>query len=147
MIRYYEYQFAQGTFLWIGWSPVVHKFAIPLMGRPVWITAANLAQPDLILLLFYTASMIISQRLSVVDPTQADQQKMMSIMMAVMFFFFIGYLPSAFVLYWFTFNLLQTWQQYHVIHGVQPIEPAAPAPEPERAPQRARRSGRRRRRR
>lgn len=146
MIRYYEQQFAGGTFLWIGWEPLVHLFNIPLMGRPVWLTAANLAQPDLILLVLYTISMVISQRISVVDPTQAEQQKMMSIMMPVMFFFFIGYLPSAFVLYWLTFNILQTWQQYHIIHGAQPLEtPAAPALDT--SEQRPRQSSRRRRRR
>ena len=146
MIRYYEQQFAGGTFLWIGWKPLEHLFSIPLMGRPVWLTAANLAQPDLILLVLYTISMVISQRISIVDPTQAEQQKMMSIIMPIMFFFFIGYLPSAFVLYWLTFNILQTWQQYHIIHGAQPIEaPAAPAAET--SEQMPRPSSRRRRRR
>ena len=147
-IRYYEFQFAKGTFLWIGWPAFEHKFSIPIMGRPVWVTAANLAQPDLILLILYTISMIISQRLSAVDPTQADQQKMMSVMMAVMFFLIIGYLPSAFVLYWLTFNILQTWQQYHVIHGGPPItEPVTPTPAPSPGAPRGRPAGRRRRRR
>lgn len=144
MIRYYEQQFANGSFLWIGWNPVEHLFNIPLMGRPVWITAANLAQPDLILLVLYTVSMVVSQRLSVVDPTQAEQQKMMSIMMPVMFFFFIGYLPSAFVLYWLTFNILQTWQQYHIIHGAQATEAASPTPAPDTRPSRSSRRRRRR---
>lgn len=147
-IRYYEIQFANGTFLWIGWEPFVHKFSIPLGSRPVWVTAANLAQPDLILLILYTISMIVSQKLSAVDPTQAEQQKMMAIMMPLMFFFLIGYLPSAFVLYWFTFNLLQTWQQYHIIHGTPPAEPAIPSAPTAAPADRVRRpSGRRRRRR
>lgn len=146
MIRSYEIQFANGTFLWIGWAPLVEKFSVPLMGgRPVWFTAANLAQPDLLLLVLYTISMIVSQRLSTVDPTQAEQQKMLSIMMPLMFFFLIGYLPSAFLFYWFTYNVLQTWQQYHVIHGVRAEEQVEAAPAP--APQRQRPSGRRRRRR
>ncbi|MBI2844144.1 MAG: membrane protein insertase YidC [Armatimonadetes bacterium] len=153
-IRYYEIQFARGTFLWIGWEDIVHRFALPIMGRPVWVTAENLAQPDLILLVLYTASMVISQKISIVDPTQAEQQKMMAIMMPVMFFFFIGYLPSAFVLYWFIFNLLQTWQQYHVIHGGgagpgagTAAGPAVTPPTPAPSPGPSRRSGRRRRRR
>lgn len=145
-IRYYEFQFAKGTFLWIGWDQLVHNFSIPIMGRPVWITAANLAQPDLILLVLYTVSMVVSQRLSAVDPTQAEQQKMMAIMMPLMFFFLIGYLPSAFVLYWLIFNLLQTWQQYHIIHGVQPAEILTAGPEPS-ATSSSRRASRRRRRR
>ena len=146
-IRYYEIRFATGTFLWIGFGPVVHKFSIPLMGRPVWVTAADLSQPDLILLVLYTISMIVSQRLTIVDPTQAEQQRLMSIMMPVMFFLIIGYLPSAFMLYWLTFNILQTWQQYHVIHGgraaVQPAEVTPPAPRPPRARPSARRRRRR----
>ncbi|MEN6521216.1 MAG: YidC/Oxa1 family membrane protein insertase [Armatimonadota bacterium] len=132
MIRYYEQQFAHGTFLWIGWKPVEHLFNVPILNHPVWLTAANLAQPDLILLVLYTISMVISQRISIVDPTQAEQQKAMSIMMPVMFFFIIGYLPSAFVFYWLTFNILQTWQQYHIIHGPQQAEAPAQAPTPER---------------
>ncbi len=137
-IRSYEFQFQNGSFLWIGWDKLVHKFSVAPSGRPIWFTAENLSQPDLLLLLLYIVSMYISQRISVVDPAQAEQQKIMSIMMPVMFFFIIGYLPSAFVLYWFVFNLLQTWQQYNVVHkglreaelqkeGEQPAD-AAPAP-------------------
>jgi len=149
MIRLYEFRFAQGTFLWIGWQPLVHKFGIPLMGgRPVWVTAADLAQPDMILLILYTASMVVSQRLSVVDPTQAEQQKMMSIMMPVMFFFLFGSFPAAFVFYWFMFNVLQTWQQYHIIHGGAPaLEPPAPTPATAPSTVRPRQSGRKKRRR
>ncbi len=130
-IRYYEYQFQYGHFLWIGWKPLAHLWSFPLGDRPIWLSAANLAQPDLILLLLYIVSMVLSMRLSNVDPTQAEQQKAMAFIMPVMFFFIIGYLPSAFVLYWFIYNLLQTWQQYHVIHGgLSPEPPQAPSPEP-----------------
>jgi YidC/Oxa1 family membrane protein insertase len=150
IIRAYEIQFANGTFLWIGWPALVHKFhfLLPLSNRIVWFTAANLAQPDLILLVLYTISMVISQRMSAVDPAQADQMKMMSIMMPIMFFFLIGYLPSAFMLYWFVFNILQTWQQYHVIHGAPALAPVTPTPEqPAPETERVRPSQRRRRRR
>ncbi len=126
MIQSYEIHFAQGTFLWIGWEPLVHKWSWTwLVQSPIWVTGKNLAEPDLILLLLYTASMIVSQRISIVDPTQAEQQKMMSIMMPVMFFFIIGGFPSAFVFYWFIFNVLTTWQQYHIIHGGPTAEQAA----------------------
>jgi YidC/Oxa1 family membrane protein insertase len=147
MIRLFEYRFSQGTFLWIGWHPLVHKISVPIMGKPVWLSAENLAQPDLILLVLYTVSMIVSQKISVVDPTQAEQQKMMMIMMPLMFFFIIGYLPSAFVFYWFVFNVLQTWQQYHIIHGsgAQAVEPEKPEPPADTT--QSRQSGRRRRRR
>lgn len=133
MIRTFELQFAKGTFLWIGFQPLVHKWAFNVMGgKPVWLTARSLAEPDLILLVLYTISMYVSSKISIVDPSQAEQQRMMSIMMPVMFFFLIGYLPSAFVFYWFMFNVLQTWQQYHIIHGgTTAAEPAAPATTPE----------------
>lgn len=146
MIRLFEYQFTAGKFLWIGFSPFVHKLSMPLVGgKVVWFTARNLAEPDLILLVLYTISMFVSSRISIVDPTQAEQQKMMSIMMPLMFFFLIGYLPAAFIFYWFVFNVLQTWQQYHIIHGGTPAEePVAPKPSTEEI--QPRRSGRRRRR-
>lgn len=146
IIRTYEIQFSHGTFLWVGWQPLVHKWSITLGGKPVWLTAANMSQPDLILLVLYTISMILSQKISIVDPTQAEQQKMMAIAMPVMFFLLIGWLPSAFVLYWFIFNVLQTWQQYHIIHGGTPagaIAEAAPTPTP--VPDRVQRRRRRRR--
>ena len=58
--------------------------------------------------------------------------------------------PLAFFFYWLVFNVLQTWQQYHIIHGRQPppaasAVPAGPAPAP--TPPRARPRSRRRRRR
>jgi len=123
MIRLFEYQFAKGTFLWIGFNPIVHKWAFPIMGKPVWLTAGSLAEPDLILLVLYTVSLILSQKMTVVDPSQAEQQRMMMFLMPVMFFFLIGYLPSAFIFYWFMFNVLQTWQQYHLMRAKQPEAP------------------------
>jgi YidC/Oxa1 family membrane protein insertase len=116
-IRAYEYQFAQGKFLWIGSSlSHTHQFAIPFMkGQVVWFTAKSLAEPDLLLVLLYLVSMFISTKLSSVDPSQAQQQKMMAIMMPLMFgFIFAGY-PSAFLLYWLVFNIIQTAQQYLIL--------------------------------
>jgi YidC/Oxa1 family membrane protein insertase len=118
MIRLYEFQFARGTFLWI--SP-------ELGDRFGWI-ASNLAQPDIPLVVMYTISMIISMRLSNVDPTQAQQQKMMSIYMPILFAFLFRTFPSAFLLYWLVFNILTTVQQYYIIHGRQePITATAGA--------------------
>lgn len=144
MIRLFEYQFAKGTFLWIGFNPIVHKWAFPIMGKPVWLTAGSLAEPDLILLVLYTVSLILSQKMTVVDPSQAEQQRMMMFLMPVMFFFLIGYLPSAFIFYWFMFNVLQTWQQYHIMRAKQneaPLTLAAvtdPEPAPAKSKQRSR---------
>lgn len=127
MIRTYEFQFAKATFLWIG-SGLSHMwhFTVPFFSTErVWFTAANLAEPDLLLVLLYVVSMFISTRLSNVDPTQAEQQKMMSIVMPLMFAFIFAGFPSAFLLYWLVFNILQTAQQYMILRGTGEPAPAA----------------------
>lgn len=150
MVSVYQFQFAKGHFLWIG-SSLKHMFSVPVpfgMGGNVWVTAGNLAEPDLILVVLYVISMFVSTKLSSVDPTQAEQQKMMSIMMPIMFaFIFAGY-SSAFLLYWLVFNVIQTVQQYLILHKGNELVPATgPAPAPEKpkddTPQRPRRRRRR----
>lgn len=156
-IRSYEFQFAHGQFLWIG-SALSHWQSVrnPMSGAQVWITARNLAEPDLILVVLYAVSMYVSTKLSSVDPTQAEQQKMMAIMMPIMFSFLFAGFQSAFLLYWLVFNILQTAQQYYILHGGGGQPSAAPVPAPEPAPPpkpetesggstRIRRRGRRRR--
>jgi len=130
MIRMYQYQFAKGTFLWIG-SALQHKydFTVPFgAGGTVWVTAGNLSEPDLILVVLYVVSMYISTKLSSVDPTQAEQQKMMAIVMPVMFAFLFAGFPSAFLLYWLVFNVIQTVQQYFILHRHnEPLPATGPA--------------------
>ncbi len=130
MIRTYEFQFANGTFLWIG-SSLKHMYDVNVpfgAGGTVWITAGNLSEPDLILVVLYVISMFISTKLSNVDPTQAEQQKMMAIVMPVMFAFIFAGFPSAFLLYWLVFNILQTAQQYMILHGrTEPATAEGPA--------------------
>jgi YidC/Oxa1 family membrane protein insertase len=132
MIRSYEIEFAKGTFLWIG-SGLSHRFSINAMmppGSVVYLTARSLAEPDLILVILYVISMYLSTKISAVDPTQAEQQKMMAVMMPVMFaFLFAGY-PSAFLLYWLTFNILQTTQQYFILKSGQQEAAVAQTPPP-----------------
>lgn len=148
MVSVYQFQFAHGHFLWIGSSlKHMYDFVLPFgTGGTVWVTAGNLSEPDLILVLLYVISMYISTKLSNVDPTQAEQQKMMSILMPVMFaFIFAGY-SSAFLLYWLVFNVLQTAQQYLILHkGNDPI-PATGSTEPEPPSSGSQRARRRRRR-
>lgn len=138
-IKSYEFQFAHGQFLWIG-SALSHWEAVrnPMGGQQVWITARNLAEPDLILVVLYAVSMYVSTKLSSVDPTQAEQQKMMAIMMPIMFSFIFAGFQSAFLLYWLVFNILQTAQQYFIIHGgggqtpppvPAPVTPPEPKPD------------------
>lgn len=132
-IKSYEFQFAKGTFFWIG-SGLSHLASFKVMFNPgqlVWVTARNLSEPDLILVVLYVISMYISTKLSSVDPTQAEQQKMMAVVMPLMFAFLFAGFPSAFLLYWLVFNILQTVQQYYILHGgKQEVLVAATAPNP-----------------
>lgn len=152
MIRTYEFQFANGTFLWIGSSlKHMYDFTVPMSaGGTVWVTAGNLSEPDLILVVLYVISMFISTKLSNVDPTQAEQQKMMAIVMPIMFAFIFAGFPSAFLLYWLVFNILQTAQQYMILHthneplpATGPTQPPAQPEKPSAAPPRPRRRRRR----
>lgn len=149
MIRSYQFQFENGTFLWIG-SSLKHLWDVTVPfggGGTVWVTAGNLAEPDLILVLLYVVSMYVSTKLSNVDPTQAEQQKMMSIMMPIMFAFLFAGFPSAFLLYWLVFNVIQTVQQYLILHtGNEPVPASGPAPAPEKPKDDTQRPRRRRRR-
>ena len=151
MIRLYEFQFAKGTFFWIG-SGLSHLYNLTVpfgSGGTVWFTARNLSEPDILLVLLYVVSMYISTRLSAVDPTQAEQQKMMAVVMPVMFAFIFAGFPSAFLLYWLVFNIFQTAQQYLIIRGGReeaeaagpgaPDQPAKPTDEQTRRQRRRRR--------
>ena len=109
VIRLYNFQFRQGYFLWI-----TEKFGAMAPG----IIGKNLAQPDTILLVLYAVSMYVSTKISSVpttDPQARQQQQMMSIMMPVMFLFVLKSFPSAFILYWLVFNILSTWQTFHLM--------------------------------
>lgn len=104
-IRMYEYQFSKGFFLWINpW--MAEKFP--------GIVGANLGQHDLPLLILYAISLYVTQRLTPAsDPAQAEQIKMTSLFMTVimLYMMYTWHFPSAFVLYWFTSNVLMTAQQ------------------------------------
>lgn len=132
MIRTYEFQFAKGTFLWIG-SPLSHLYGVTVPffgGQQVWITARSLAEPDAILVLLYTISMFVSTKLSAVDPQAAEQQKTMAIVMPIMFAFIFAGFPSAFLLYWLVFNVIQTVQQYLILRPDPGAAALAPGPIP-----------------
>lgn len=90
-----------------------HFHHVPLL----WIR--SLAQPDVALLLIYGVSMYVSQKITMAfqpppaDPQQAQTQRMMAVMMPVMFTYmmYMWGLPSAFYLYWLAFNVLSTAEQ------------------------------------
>lgn len=116
VIMPYLYQFSKGEFLWIG-SGLANKFPA--------IIAPNLSMPDIPLLVIYTVSMIVSQKLSVVDPSQAEQQKIMAWTMPIIFAFIFKTFPSAFMLYWLAFNVIGTAQQYRIMRHPGSGGPAA----------------------
>jgi YidC/Oxa1 family membrane protein insertase len=130
MIRAYEYQFREGYFFWIG-SPWSHQ-------HPQWL-ATSLAVPDVILLVLYCISMVLTSKLQppATDPQQAQMQKMMTYFMPI----FFGWMtwswawPSAFTFYWLVLNLISTAQQWHILKVVgHPSAPAAGvAPQPGRS--------------
>lgn len=124
-IQKYAFQFENGIFFWInGATSAHHGWAISKLLTDIPVInaishqsfiAKNLAEPDIPLVILYTISMFVTQRLTVVDPTQAQQQKIMSIMMPLMFMFLFWKLPSAFLLYWLMLNIVMTAHQYFVI--------------------------------
>ncbi len=129
IIKVYEFQLESGTFLWIGkqFAHIWHA-SVPLNpSQTVYLAARNLSEGDVLLLLLYLVSMYVSMKLSNVDPTQADQQRMMAIMMPLMMGLLFAGFPSGFILYWLVFNVLQTAQQYYIIHGNKPAPVLATA--------------------
>lgn len=87
----------------------------------LWIR--DLAQPDLPLLVIYAASMLFSFRMSSVpatDETQRQQQMMMGIMMPLLFPLILSTYPSAFTLYWMTFNVISTVFQWRMVKAADP---------------------------
>lgn len=118
MFRLYEVQFQKSHFLWIN----------PEMGAQYsGIVGTNLGQFDAPLLILYAISMYITGRLTVTDPSQAQQQRMMSLMMTVMFVVF-GWqwgFAAAFTLYWLLTNVLYT--VHYKIYASKPMEPLVEA--------------------
>ncbi len=98
----YNWQFEHKPFLWI----------------------ANLAAPNTLLLILYAISLYLSQKLTVTptaDPQQQQMQRMMAILFPVMFLMMFQSMPSAFILYWFSQNVLMTAHQYYIMKkGPQP---------------------------
>ena len=95
-IRLYIVEFDKASFLWV----------------------PNLAGPDLMLLVAYTISMILFQKMTAkttpqaMDPQQQQQQKMMMYMMPLLFFFMFRSFPAAFILYWLGTNIIYFAQQW-----------------------------------
>jgi YidC/Oxa1 family membrane protein insertase len=129
---HYRFEFQKGTFLWIN----------PSLGEQSnGLIAANLGQKDYILIVLYGISMITTTLLTPVsDPSNARQQRIMGLSIAVLFsiMMFFWPVPSAFVLYWVFTNVLATAQSLRAYRlplpplvkknapngGVIPIDPS-----------------------
>jgi YidC/Oxa1 family membrane protein insertase len=101
---------------WIGTAMSQHSPKIFGVG----IFAANLAAPDVILIVLYAISMYFYSRYATMpasDPQQAQTQKMMAIVSPLMlgFFGFRFHWPSAMVLYWFAYNVFTMAQQFYLL--------------------------------
>ncbi len=87
----------------------------------LWI--GSLARPDIPLLVLYGISMFFSFRLSSTPPTddmQRQQQMIMSFVFPFIFPFFILSYPSAFTLYWMTYNAVSTIFQWRMMKAADP---------------------------
>ncbi|MHB0936143.1 MAG: YidC/Oxa1 family membrane protein insertase [Armatimonadota bacterium] len=107
-VRVYSYQFADTGFLWID----------------------NLARPDIILLILYAISMIVTQKLTAtpaVDPQQQALQNQMTYMMPIFLVLVLASIASAFLLYWFFLNVLSAAHQYYLIRKFKAEETAKDA--------------------
>jgi YidC/Oxa1 family membrane protein insertase len=112
---HYQFAFQKGTFLWITPSVAANTHGF---------TAPNLGELDYPLIFIYGVTMLSSVLLAPIsDPSQAKQQRLMSIGISVMFtvFMFFWPLPSAFVLYWTFTNLLSMAQSIRAYR--RPMEP------------------------
>jgi len=114
----HEAMYKEQGWVWIGSTMSQHMAPLPWLNFPP--LAANLAAPDLILLVLYMISMYFFSRYGTVpstDPQQAQTQKMMAIISPLM----LGFLgtkyhwPSAMVLYWFAFNMFTMAQQFYLL--------------------------------
>lgn len=98
----YRFEFQKGTFLWI--SPETTTF----LGLQ---TASNLGQRDVLLIVVYGISMIVTTMLQPVsDPQSVRTQRLLGLGISVFFtiIMFFYPLPSAFILYWIFTNVFAT---------------------------------------
>jgi YidC/Oxa1 family membrane protein insertase len=127
-------------FFFVVWPLINHYQArMELSGAHFgWVT--SLAHPDIPLLVLYAISMFVSTRLSstpAADPQQAQMQKM-TMFMSPLFALFLWSYPSAFILYWITYNVLSTVFQWRMMKDADPnktivktlLGTGAPAPLP-----------------
>ncbi|MCS6923113.1 MAG: tetratricopeptide repeat protein [Fimbriimonadales bacterium] len=97
----YQVQFRAGHFLWINPSA-----AAQFPG----LVGAHLGQFDAPLTLLYAASMYLTSRLTITDPSQAQMQKTMALFTTLMLLVISWQFrfPAAFIMYWLLTNVFYT---------------------------------------
>jgi YidC/Oxa1 family membrane protein insertase len=126
VILHYQFHFSQATFLWI--NPAAGELATRLPFPFTGFFGHHLGENDMLMLIVYAGSMYLTTKLMpstpATDPQQAEQQKTMTVMMpAIFFIMMLQWQPaSAFVLYWFTSNVLALGQQW-IIYRTLPTPP------------------------
>ena len=124
----------------------VLRTTIELRGAPFMLWITDLSQPDTIaaiagfpihvLPLLMGLGMLVQQKFTTSDPSQAGVAKMMPILFTVLFYNF----ASGLVIYWLVNTVLSIGQQYYIHRspsaavGVSPPDAAAPEGVPENAP-------------
>lgn len=85
-----------------------------------WVS--SLARPDIPLLILYSVSMFISVRLSATPPADDQQKQMqkMTTLMSPLFAVVLWSYPSAFILYWLTYNVLSMFFQWNLMKKSEP---------------------------
>ncbi|MFH1690759.1 MAG: membrane protein insertase YidC [Candidatus Eisenbacteria bacterium] len=123
----------------------VLRTTIELRGAPFMLWMTDLSQPDTIaaiagfpihvLPLLMGLGMLVQQKFTTSDPSQAAMTKMMPILFTVLFYNF----AAGLVIYWLVNTILSIGQQYYIHRGpsaVVEVSPDAAAPEgvPETVP-------------
>jgi YidC/Oxa1 family membrane protein insertase len=116
----------------------VLRTTIELRGAPFMLWITDLSQPDTIaaiagfpihvLPLLMGLGMLVQQKFTTSDPSQAGVAKMMPILFTVLFYNF----ASGLVVYWLVNTILSIGQQYYIHHGPSAaveVSPDAAAPE------------------
>lgn len=127
VILNYQFKFSNTYFFWINptLSEISAKWPFPLTHA----IGHSLGEPDLFLLIIYAISMYLQTKLMPStppsDPMQAEQQRMMTVTMPIVFFVMMlqWQIASAFVLYWFTSNVLGLAQQAIINKSLPQLPP------------------------
>lgn len=127
VILNYQFKFSGTSFFWI--NPTLAEVSAKWPWPFAHAIAPNLGEPDLLLLVIYAISMYLQTKLmptsTPTDPAQAEQQRMMTVTMPIVFFVMMlqWQIASAFVLYWFASNVLGLAQQAMIYKSLPQLPP------------------------